>query len=234
MSGDDSDEHRAGHRADAPKGTRRSARGLRRAALDEMVRDLEQPPESGRSLLEHPGLDRPAPSSPGAQVAPGREVGGLEQIKASAEAGGGDAVTPAPGDPRRDRRKYLLPAEHVDRIVDACRAGVPETRIAAALGVNYRTWMRVREEDERVASALAEVRKIEEDELVAVLLDKARKGDTIALLFALKSRHNYRDQGPATVQDNRTNIVINLPDSMTPESYLRMIDVTPAKKGDAK
>ncbi len=62
-------------------------------------------------------------------------------------------------DRRRDRRKYLLPQEHADRALEACRAGVSETHVAKALGINYRTWMRVREEDDRVCSALVEARK---------------------------------------------------------------------------
>lgn len=133
----------------------------------------------------------------------------------------------AVADPRRDRRKYMLPPEHVDRVLEACRAGVSETQIAKALGINYRTWMRVREEDEGVASALAETRKIEEEELVGLLMDKARKGDTTSIIFALKGRHGYRDQGNAPVTEHRTNIIIHLPDALPPDAYLRMIDVTP-------
>lgn len=74
----------------------------------------------------------------------------------------------APADPRRDRRKYLLPQEHVDRVLEACRAKVPETQIAKALGINYRTWMRVRQEDANVSSTLAETRN-------RSLMDKERK-----------------------------------------------------------
>ena len=81
----------------------------------------------------------------------------------------------APAVPRRDRRKYLLPQEHTDRVLEACRVGVSETQIARALRINYRTWMRVREEDERVASALSKAKKFEEEELVAMLMDKARR-----------------------------------------------------------
>lgn len=138
----------------------------------------------------------------------------------------------APADTRRDRRKYMIPRRHVETVLDACRRGVPETQIARALGINYRTWMRVREEDERVASALAEARKVEEEELVALLLDKARKGDTTSIIFALKGRHGYRDQGAPPAAGHRTNIVINLPDALTPEAYLRMVDVTPARGED--
>jgi len=129
-------------------------------------------------------------------------------------------------DPRSDRRKYLVPDQHIGKIVDACRRGVSEVRIARSLGINYRTWMRLRDEDDRIAGALAESRKIEEEELVAVLLDKARDGETTSLIFALKSRHGYRDQGaPQAAADARVNVVINLPAaSASAEEYARTIE----------
>ncbi len=131
-------------------------------------------------------------------------------------------------DPRSDRRKYLVPDQHIGKVIDACRRGVSEVRIARSLGINYRTWMRLRDDDERIAGALAESRKIEEEELVAVLLDKAREGETTSLIFALKSRHGYRDQGaPQAAADARVNVVINLPAaSASAEEYARTIDGT--------
>lgn len=131
-------------------------------------------------------------------------------------------------DLRTDRRKFMLGDDEAEVVLDACRRGVSETRIARALGINYRTWMRVRDEDERVASALAETRKVEEEELVSILLDKARDGDTTALIFALKGRHNYRDHGtPANAKDSKVNVTINLPAAQpTVEDYTKLIDVT--------
>jgi hypothetical protein len=113
----------------------------------------------------------------------------------------------------------------VAKVLEACRRGVSEVRIARALGVNYRTWMRVRAEDERVASALSESKKLEEDELVSLLMDKARNGETTAIIFALKGRHGYRDQGvqPAS-GDARVNVTINLPAAQpTLDDYLRTV-----------
>lgn len=129
-------------------------------------------------------------------------------------------------DARTDRRKYLLPEAHVAQVLGACRRGVSETQIARALGVNYRTWMRVRAEDERIASALAETRKVEEEELVSILIDKARAGDTTALIFALKGRHGYRDQGaPQGTGDPKVNVTINLPAAQpSVEAYVQALD----------
>jgi hypothetical protein len=155
-------------------------------------------------------------------------------LEAAAGGTGGGPYSPARAlsgsapDPRLDRRKYLVPDQYVDNVVDACRRGVSEVRIARSLGINYRTWMRLRDEDERIASALIENRKVEEDELVALLLDKARDGETTSLIFALKSRHGYRDQGaPQAAADARVNVVINLPAaSASAEDYARTIDGT--------
>ncbi|MEJ0010177.1 MAG: hypothetical protein WDN72_06505 [Alphaproteobacteria bacterium] len=117
----------------------------------------------------------------------------------------------------------------MDIVIAACRQGVPETKLAEALGINYRTWMRVREEDERIADVLAEGRKIEEEELVSLLLDKARNGDLTATIFALKSRHGYRDMGtPGGGVEQKVNVIINLPaPAASEEEFSRMINVTP-------
>ena len=138
---------------------------------------------------------------------------------------------PSAFDQRSDRRKSIIPDQHMPAILDACRRGVSEVRIARSLGLNYRTWMRIRSEDDRIASALAETRSLEEDELVALLMDKARGGETTALIFALKSRHNYRDQGaPVSSAEQRVNVVINLPAAQpSVEAYVAAIDAEPIR-----
>lgn len=132
----------------------------------------------------------------------------------------------APSDPRTDRRKFVLSDQHLEAVLDACRRGVPETKIARALGVNYRTWIRLRAEDERLASALAETRKIEEEELVSLLMDKARGGELSAIIFALKGRHSYRDVGqPVGATEQKVNVTINLPAARaSTEDYLLAIE----------
>lgn len=124
-----------------------------------------------------------------------------------------------PGQP-----KYEIPEGEVPRVVEAVRAGHSEVSIARALGINYRTWARVKSEDERIASALAETRKFEEDELVNLLMDKARSGDTTSIIFALKGRHNYRDHGSPKGEEQRVNVTINLPGAQTSvDDYLKTV-----------
>ena len=145
--------------------------------------------------------------------------------------GGPPLISPSgapapPSDPRTDRRKFVLSDQHLEAVLDACRRGVPETKIARALGVNYRTWIRLRAEDERLASALAETRKIEEEELVSLLMDKARGGELSAIIFALKGRHAYRDVGqPVSAVEQKVNVTINLPAArVSTEDYLQSIE----------
>lgn len=124
----------------------------------------------------------------------------------------------------------VLSDDQTEAAARALRARVPETRIARELGINYRTWSRIRDDDEQLSSALAEAKKAEEEELAGLLIDKARRGETVALIFALKGRHGYRDQGaPPGDGGSRTNIVINLPASMSPDEYSKLIDVTPER-----
>ncbi len=132
-------------------------------------------------------------------------------------------VKRGPGQP-----KYVIPENHVPQIIEACAKGASEVSIARALKINYRTWLRVRTEDERIASALQEYKKIEEDELSSILLDKARDGDTTSIIFALKARHGYRDHGtPAGGSEQQVNIQINLPAAQNDMTdYMKTVDGT--------
>lgn len=124
-----------------------------------------------------------------------------------------------PGQP-----KYVIPEAEVPKVIRAVRQGKSEVSIARALRINYRTWARVKAEDERIASALAETRKFEEDELVGLLMDKARAGDTTSIIFALKGRHGYRDNGMAKDGIEKVNVNIVLPAAQPSLSdYMKVI-----------
>lgn len=135
---------------------------------------------------------------------------------------------PLPASPLRGpgQPKYILPDGARSGVVAAIRQGKSEVSIARALRINYRTWARLKTEDEHIASALAEARKFEEDELVGLLLDKARAGDTTSIIFALKGRHGYRDQGaPLGGTEQRVNVTINLPGAQASlGDYMRTVE----------
>lgn len=129
-----------------------------------------------------------------------------------------------PGQP-----KYAIPEADVPRVIRAIRQGKSEVSIARALRINYRTWARVKAENEMIGSALAETRKFEEDELVGLLMDKARAGDTTSIIFALKGRHGYRDQGQPQGSVDKVNVTINLPAAQPSlGDYMKAIGEKPA------
>ena len=53
------------------------------------------------------------------------------------------------------------------------------------------------------------------------------KGDTTALIFALKGRHGYRDNGnPQGTGDSKVNVTINLPAAQpSVEAYVAALNV---------
>jgi len=123
--------------------------------------------------------------------------------------------------------KFALTDDERTKVIRAIRRGASGISIARALRVNYRTWMRVKAEDDEIASALSEVLAMEEIELRNVLIEKAKDGDLTALMFALKTRHGYRDHGAVNGgDDNRVAIQINLPGpTASLDEYQRMISV---------
>ncbi len=91
-------------------------------------------------------------------------------------------------------------------------------------------WSRCRDAQQEVADALAAGKQQMHDALCGKLYAKAMDGDTVALLFLLKTRYGYREgdqQG-----DTRAHVTIVLPDAMSPEQYMRTINVAPERITD--
>jgi hypothetical protein len=68
-------------------------------------------------------------------------------------------------------------------------------------------------------------RQYEHDALANKLIELALKGNISALIFALKSRHNYVDSGvgAATVVENKVSVNFVLPDALKPEQYVETL-----------
>jgi|GEM_PF-1800969 len=131
-----------------------------------------------------------------------------------------------PGKPKRGKPKYVIPERLMPQVLEAIRNNNTQSSIAKALGISFHTWIRVRDEDERIRSAVDEALDFEEKELANILLEKARAGETTAVLFALKSRHGYRDHGPVTGggDEQKVNVTINLPGAQTSvDDYLKTV-----------
>lgn len=94
------------------------------------------------------------------------------------------------------------PAKAVKIISDVASRGGAEISIAYALGTSFKTWQRWREDYPELKEAYDQARAKEHDTLVNILFEKAKKGDSVAAMFLLKCRHNYRDGG-ITIEDMR-------------------------------
>lgn len=70
----------------------------------------------------------------------------------------------------------------------------PRSHIAKALGITVKTLRRLVDDDPALTDAADAAKDQEEAELRDALMASARKGDTVAALFLLKSRHGYRDR----------------------------------------
>lgn len=127
--------------------------------------------------------------------------------------------------PKRGKPKYVIPERHIPGVLDAIRKNNTQASIAKALGISFHTWQRVRDEDERITAAIDETLNFEEKELVDLLMEKARNGETTAILFALKSRHGYRDHGQVdTGNEQKVNVTINLPGAQgSVEDYIKTV-----------
>ena len=101
------------------------------------------------------------------------------------------------------------------------REGHAYVAIAKALRMHEQTFRRCRKDQPEVQRALDLGLAANEYELTDILMQQAREGNIVACLFLLKCRHGWRE---GDAPDQRPNIVINLPDSHTPERYLELLN----------
>ncbi len=143
------------------------------------------------------------------------------------------------------RPRKTLPSSGLDIIRALAANGVQEHQIAVALGVDFRTWVRIRGEDPEARAVWQEARALEQDKLVGSLFRQAmgtpaeydEKGNVIraeqlpiptAAMFLLKARHQYRDFGPTDGSgDGRPTININIPAPLDAAAYGKLIQVAP-------
>lgn len=124
------------------------------------------------------------------------------------------------------RPRKTLPKNGLEIIRDCASRGVSETDLAKALGMDHKTWRRLRDENPETKAAWEEAKAIERDQLVGVLFEAATKDNNIsAAMFLLKARHGYRDHGATEGDDQgRVSITFNLPAPMKPTDYGRLVE----------
>src|ERR687886_284188 len=121
------------------------------------------------------------------------------------------------------RPRKRLPANALQTVRNLAEQGASEVEIAHGLGLNFRTWVRLRAENEDIKAVWEECRKAEEGRLVgrlySVAMDAGHPQSVTAAIVLLKCRHGYRDQGPTGdgTDTPRVNLVFNLPAPLTGE-----------------
>jgi hypothetical protein len=90
--------------------------------------------------------------------------------------------------------KVALTGEQRAAVSQAILDHYPRNEIARALGITVRTLKRLINDDPSLTDAADAAKDQEEAELRDCLMEMARKGDTVAALFLLKSRHGYVDR----------------------------------------
>lgn len=128
-------------------------------------------------------------------------------------------------------RKKKLTRRDYSRIENMAANGHPEYAICRALNIGSpHTWSRIKKEDERAVAALEAGRAAEHQALYGKLYEKAMNGETVALLFLLKTRHGYVE-GEKPAEPGRVQVTFNLPAPLKPEQYGRTIEHEGASNG---
>ena len=103
--------------------------------------------------------------------------------------------------------------------------------IAKRLGINHQTLNALRKNVADVEQAIERGQAALGDELTHHLLNAARNGNIVAMIYLTKARLGWRE---GDTPEARPNITINLPDSQTPEAYMRTIRVIETPQAEPK
>jgi len=117
------------------------------------------------------------------------------------------------------RARKQPPRDVEKRAEVAAATGASLIAVARSMGVSYDVFARWMEENPDIREAIMRGRETEREVLHSGLVQAAQKGNIIAAIFLLKSRHGYRegDQGETS---NRVAITFNLPGALKPEQFI--------------
>lgn len=114
-------------------------------------------------------------------------------------------------------------------IEDLAAQGQDQRTISKRLGIDRKTLDVIRKARPEVDEAFDRGLAALGDELTHHLLTAARGGNIVAMIYLTKARLGWRE---GDTPEARPNITINLPDSQTPEAYLRAIRVVQEPQAD--
>ena len=107
------------------------------------------------------------------------------------------------------------------------REGLPLISIAEAIGLAKDTFIDLRRRQPEAQEAIDRGRSRVVGELTNVLLTKARQGDTVALLFALKTIGGFREGVPVEGASPAVQVNITIPEPLAPEQVMKIIGQEP-------
>lgn len=113
------------------------------------------------------------------------------------------------------------------RIAALAAAGHNVVGIARAMNVSEGTLRRWMEESPSVADAFVQGKDAERHMLHSGLVKSAKRGNIVAAMFLLKSRHGYRE-GDQSDAANKVSITFALPGAVKPEDFFKVIEHEPA------
>lgn len=117
------------------------------------------------------------------------------------------------------RKRKVAPPDASEQIEALAADGWSKLGIAKKLNTSPDTLRRWLDEDEVLQEAFDRGRENERHALHSMLFKKAvEKGDSVAAMFLLKSRHGYRE-GDQSEQGNRVSINFQLPAAIALENF---------------
>jgi len=118
--------------------------------------------------------------------------------------------------------------EDIQKVEDLASNGCLQIEIARACNISVDTLHRWRRDFPEVKEAMQAGLAKEHNALRSMLIKKALDGDTVCLLFALKTRHGYRETTPVE-HDSRVSVQITLPAALSAEQYKEVLQHEPVE-----
>lgn len=125
---------------------------------------------------------------------------------------------------------YTINRAGLELVQRLANEGNPLGSIAEALGVNKTCLADIRKRQPDVQEAIDRGRSRVVGELTNVLLTKARQGDTVALLFALKTIGGFREGVPVEGATPAVQVNITIPEPLPAHEVMKII--APPPEGD--
>jgi hypothetical protein len=129
---------------------------------------------------------------------------------------------PALGDGPTDRTE--ITAAGLQALEAATAEGINVVTAAKLLGCSKSTLQGLAKRDERVAEAMARGKAQLADTLTSIFLKQAREGNVVSAIFLAKCAAGFRETDAV---EQRPNIIIHLPDALSPEAYMKTLEANP-------